>query len=778
MVQIENEFGAYHIPARFREQDRKYLEHLRDLAISHFGADGAVLFSTDPLWSAAWGGLPGSLLSAVDFGAPGVPGGSAINPHLAKMLTSRLNEPGKSPLYVAELYTGWLSAWEKGGSVYDVDAQPVADWIGLAKKAGAVNELSSGGGGGVDNLPVFTFPTTGLPSSSEASPVLGAAKSSMLRPSLSSFRTDVSDQGWRLLSSPQKPVLSNWNLYMVVGGSNFGLAAGANLVGYSWAPALQSYDYGAPITEDGRRGVYHKNTEAQQNKAEAGISVPAKKTLETLDEFLGEKDPRVVDKFATYREAIENLLGEPIPYKEPPLNPRTAYEPIGLRREEKSLQDMFGKTQEALDGDERCKVVLSVEADFMGLHRTARERRLQKASDSPVKADDVDWTLVDEKNLASEEQEVSESSAEGSSSLLVGRSGSGGEGLIADTGGLTYKFSPHEIRGKGTSERLVLLRFVQESNRRQDAIVGGAAPTKIQVPVSSSEHSSLPSSSSTSLRLTISAVRDRVYVLTDKGSDIIDRPGFNGWIYDSHTVDVPLSASGTVDLLLETTGYVNFGWWMRDEFLSKGLKMSQDDPSVQGKWYACAGAFDGRTVSLPEIIEDRSSVLSSMVSSNPKTPPLSEPSTPKMGPLAPYYSTAPSTGVGSSSDNENGVPSDSDEDAPVFTPKSGRILRDEDAQAVNKPSFFTGTLAIADGAAVADTHLDLSDTSTFGHGYVFVNERLLGMYWSSIGPQLSIYLPAPFLRPDENRITVLELEQGGDTKTLRFSKDPVVKRPS
>ncbi|CAD7384113.1 beta-galactosidase [Xanthomonas arboricola] len=46
----------------------------------------------------------------------------------------------------------------------------------------------------------------------------------------------------------------SFNLYMVHGGSNFGLSAGANAEddGSQFQPALTSYDYGAPIDEGGR----------------------------------------------------------------------------------------------------------------------------------------------------------------------------------------------------------------------------------------------------------------------------------------------------------------------------------------------------------------------------------------------------------------------------------------------------------------------------------------------------------------------------------------------
>ncbi|AIY01547.1 beta-galactosidase [Arthrobacter sp. PAMC 25486] len=73
--------------------------------------------------------------------------------------------------------------------------------------------------------------------------------------------------------------------------------------------------------------------------------------------------------------------------------------------------------------------------------------------------------------------------------------------------------------------------------------------------------------------------------------------------------------------------------------------------------------------------------------------------------------------------------------------------------------FFSGTLHVD---APADTYLALPD---FGKGFVWVNGFMLGRYWE-IGPQLTLYVPAPLLRTGENSITVLELEHGGTQAQL------------
>ena len=66
------------------------------------------------------------------------------------------------------------------------------------------------------------------------------------------------------------------------------------------------------------------------------------------------------------------------------------------------------------------------------------------------------------------------------------------------------------------------------------------------------------------------------------------------------------------------------------------------------------------------------------------------------------------------------------------------------------PAFYRGTFH---ANQAGDTFLDLRG---WGKGYVWVNGRLLGRYWS-IGPQQTLYLPGVWLRAGENEIIVLDL---------------------
>ncbi|WP_287931565.1 beta galactosidase jelly roll domain-containing protein, partial [Arthrobacter sp.] len=74
----------------------------------------------------------------------------------------------------------------------------------------------------------------------------------------------------------------------------------------------------------------------------------------------------------------------------------------------------------------------------------------------------------------------------------------------------------------------------------------------------------------------------------------------------------------------------------------------------------------------------------------------------------------------------------------------------------------------------ADTHLALPG---FGKGFAWINGFLLGRYWE-VGPQVTLYVPAPLLRGGNNRLTVLELEHAGIQAELRETADLGAKGPA
>ena len=61
-----------------------------------------------------------------------------------------------------------------------------------------------------------------------------------------------------------------------------------------------------------------------------------------------------------------------------------------------------------------------------------------------------------------------------------------------------------------------------------------------------------------------------------------------------------------------------------------------------------------------------------------------------------------------------------------------------------------------------DTFLDMTG---WGKGLVWINGFNLGWYWPLLGPQMTTYIPGPFLRPGENDVVLLEFSQEATNKT-------------
>lgn len=101
--------------------------------------------------------------------------------------------------------------------------------------------------------------------------------------------------------------------------------------------------------------------------------------------------------------------------------------------------------------------------------------------------------------------------------------------------------------------------------------------------------------------------------------------------------------------------------------------------------------------------------------------------------------------------------------APVssFSWKTGNIE--------NQPAFFRGTFTID------ETGDCFVDTRGWGKGAVWVNGHSLGKYWY-IGPQQTLYLPAPWLKKGVNEIVVFEMENTGCRK-IRGLNQPILDEP-
>jgi beta-galactosidase len=74
--------------------------------------------------------------------------------------------------------------------------------------------------------------------------------------------------------------------------------------------------------------------------------------------------------------------------------------------------------------------------------------------------------------------------------------------------------------------------------------------------------------------------------------------------------------------------------------------------------------------------------------------------------------------------------------------------------------FYRGTFHVDQPA---DTFVD---TRGLAKGEVFINGRALGRFWN-IGPQGTLYLPGPWLKPGDNQIVIFDLD-GNGTPTVPF----------
>jgi beta-galactosidase len=89
------------------------------------------------------------------------------------------------------------------------------------------------------------------------------------------------------------------------------------------------------------------------------------------------------------------------------------------------------------------------------------------------------------------------------------------------------------------------------------------------------------------------------------------------------------------------------------------------------------------------------------------------------------------------------------------------VLRAPSAAPPSGSAGFATARFTADSPA--DTFLALPG---FGKGFVWINGALLGRYWE-VGPQVTLYVPAPLLIRGGNTVTLLELERFGERIELR-----------
>jgi len=88
------------------------------------------------------------------------------------------------------------------------------------------------------------------------------------------------------------------------------------------------------------------------------------------------------------------------------------------------------------------------------------------------------------------------------------------------------------------------------------------------------------------------------------------------------------------------------------------------------------------------------------------------------------------------------------------------------ASAKYHPAFYRGQFELDE---TGDTFLDMRG---WGKGVVWVNGHALGRFWN-LGPQQTLYLPAPWLRKGKNEVAIFGL-MSPKHRTLRGVRSPVL----
>lgn len=99
-------------------------------------------------------------------------------------------------------------------------------------------------------------------------------------------------------------------------------------------------------------------------------------------------------------------------------------------------------------------------------------------------------------------------------------------------------------------------------------------------------------------------------------------------------------------------------------------------------------------------------------------------------------------------------------------------LQEEETTKVT--GFYGGTFTLDEGQQPLDTFLD---PTNWTKGVAFINGINLGRYWPVSGPQITLYVPAPFLKPypEENHVMLFEIE-GAPTgfRGVKFVDKPLL----
>ncbi|XP_014473975.1 PREDICTED: beta-galactosidase isoform X2 [Dinoponera quadriceps] len=101
------------------------------------------------------------------------------------------------------------------------------------------------------------------------------------------------------------------------------------------------------------------------------------------------------------------------------------------------------------------------------------------------------------------------------------------------------------------------------------------------------------------------------------------------------------------------------------------------------------------------------------------------------------------------------------------------ILRDKGTISMKNGALKSSPVFLRGHFTVTGQPLDtFLDTGGWGKGMAFVNGYNLGRYWPSVGPQITLYVPAPYLRTGNNELILLESEYVSLTRKMKFQSAP------
>lgn len=98
---------------------------------------------------------------------------------------------------------------------------------------------------------------------------------------------------------------------------------------------------------------------------------------------------------------------------------------------------------------------------------------------------------------------------------------------------------------------------------------------------------------------------------------------------------------------------------------------------------------------------------------------------------------------------------------------------DDTAHITRGPILYKGEFVINKDDANLDTFVD---PDGWVKGIIWINGVNLGRYWPTVGPQRTLYLPAPYLNapPEVNEIYVLELQQAPKDPQMTLADTPIL----